>query len=209
MGLNQSAYIDFNQKHIYKHTDKLMSTIKTYSEEYNKPYVIGECGYEWDWNLDFNKIAKECDFDYKRALWYGLFSPTPILPMTWWWEFFDQRGMTPYFRGVRAISDQMLKSGNGSFEPVKVEAGHLEAYGLKCGDNIYVYLLNNNVYTQSSSVKIFVNHNNSYKIQTFDPSSLFYKDFNKASVGKNVLEIKDMSLSPKNEIILILTKILH
>ena len=208
MGLNQSAYIDFNQKHIYKHTDKVMGTIKTYSEEYNKPYVIGECGYEWDWNLDFSKIATECDYDYKRALWYGLFCQTPILPMSWWWEFFDQRGMTSYFRGVRQISDQMLASGNGSFEYMDIDAGHLEAYSVKCGNNIYVYLLNNTKSELRPDLKLSIKfNNNTYKLQSFDPVSLDYKGLGTVNATNKELDLKNISLEPKKEMILIFTKL--
>ena len=77
--------LDLNQMHIYKRTQYIPAGIQRYIKAYSKSW--GEFGYEWDWNKDFKVIGDEMDFDYKRGLWYGLFSPTPILPMTWWWEF--------------------------------------------------------------------------------------------------------------------------
>jgi hypothetical protein len=41
------------------------------------------------------------DSDFKRGLWYGLFSLTPILPMSWWWEYFDNRKTDEYFKKIR------------------------------------------------------------------------------------------------------------
>ena len=83
------------------------------------------------------------DRDFKRGLWYGLLNPTPITPMSWWWEYFENRGLVPYFRNVRYISDRMLEFGKGSFEPVKVQAGGADAFAVRCGDHIWAYVYNN------------------------------------------------------------------
>lgn len=203
LGLNSLANIDFNQKHIYKHTDKLAPTIKTYSQLYSKPYNIGEFGYEWDWNVDFRTIRKELSYDYRRGLWYGLFCPTPVLPMSWWWEFFDEEGMTPYFRSVREISDQMLAAGKGSFREVEVKAGLLEAYGLQCGDKIFVYLLNNTTALVKANVELKLKTAGALVTKGFVPSSRKYKDAGKTvSSGSSTL-LKDVTLNPKEELILI------
>jgi hypothetical protein len=204
IGLNTLANIDFNQKHIYKHTERIPSTINNYSSSYNKPYVIGEFGYEWDWNLDFNPIASELEFDYKRGLWYGLFSPTPILPMTWWWEFFDERGMTSYFKGVKEINDIMLVAGNGTFEQITAEAGHLESYSVKCGKKIFVYLLNNTATNLQTNVVLRINDNKTYKIKTFKPLTGIYKQFGNTNTINTDVSIPKVSLDSKDEIVLIL-----
>jgi hypothetical protein len=143
-GLNSIPDIDFNQKHIYKNTQIIPSTIRDYVDKYGKPYVIGEFGYEWDWSLNFNDFAAEMDSDFKRGLWYGLFSPTPILPMSWWWEFFESRGMFPYIARVREINDHMIAAGNGDFYelPVSSLSGSLHAMGVICGSVKYVYIFN-------------------------------------------------------------------
>lgn len=113
-GLNEVPSLDINQKHIYRNTAIIPSTIRDYEERFGKPYVIGEFGYEWDWSLNFDDFADDMDRDFRRGLWYGLFSPTPVTPMSWWWEYFENRGMMTYFRGVREISDRMLAAGNGA-----------------------------------------------------------------------------------------------
>jgi hypothetical protein len=143
-GLNSLKNIDFNQKHIYKNNRALPTTIVKYAAGFKKPYVIGEYGYEYDWSKDFNLFAAEMDSDFKRGLWYGLFSPTPIVPLSWWWEFFDDRGTDAYISRVRTISDQMLAAGNGSFETIKasVSLPDIEIYSVKCGDRTFVYVYN-------------------------------------------------------------------
>lgn len=142
-GLNDVPDIDLNQKHIYCATSSIPGTIVSYETAHGKPYVIGEFSYEWDWSKNFDDFAEDMDRDFKRGLWYGLLSPTPITPMSWWWEYFDNRGLVPYFRNVRHISDRMLKNGKGSFEPVKAEAGGADALAVRCGKHVYLYVYNN------------------------------------------------------------------
>jgi hypothetical protein len=141
-GMNDLAGLDLNQKHIYRNTGAIRSEILALEARHRKPAVIGEFAAEWDWNLDFGPIAADLEYDYKRGLWYGLFSPTPILPMSWWWEFFDARGMTPTFRAVREISDRMLEAGKGSFDAMAVAAAGAEAFAVRCGGSVFAFLLN-------------------------------------------------------------------
>lgn len=143
-GLNDIPAIDFNQKHIYRNTASIPATINEYVKRHGKPYVIGEFGYEWDWHVNFFDIAEGKESDFKRGLWYGLFSPTPILPMSWWWEFFDERGLKGYFNHVRTISNRMIESGGGSFKQIetKFSSSHLVNYSVLCGNKLFVYAYN-------------------------------------------------------------------
>ncbi|MES2376191.1 MAG: DUF5060 domain-containing protein [Bacteroidota bacterium] len=143
-GMNDLPSLDFNQKHIYKNTASIPASIARYEWDFNKPYVIGEYSYEWDWSKNFDDFAPEMDSDFKRGLWYGLFSPTPILPMSWWWEYFDNRKTDGYFKKIRVISDKMFAAGNGAFETVAVtpsESGII-TYGVKCGSKTFIYAYN-------------------------------------------------------------------
>ena len=141
-GLNDVKDLDINQKHIYCATSSIPETIIRYEKAHGKPYVIGEFSYEWDWSKNFDDFGEDMDLDFKRGLWYGLFSPTPITPMSWWWEYFENRGLVPYFQNVRYVNDRMLKFGKGSFEPVEVEADGAEAFAVRFGGIIYVYAYN-------------------------------------------------------------------
>lgn len=143
-GLDTLHHIDFNQKHIYRNTRIIPSTIVAYEKKFSKPYVIGEFSYEWDWSKDFNSFKAGMVSDYKRGLWYGLFSPTPILPMSWWWEYFDSLGTDAYISHVSTISKMMLKAGNGSFDTLQVrcESSEIISYAVRCGKTIFLYAYN-------------------------------------------------------------------
>ncbi len=204
IGMNSLPFIDLNQKHIYKRTGKMRDEIFKYIATYNKPYTIGEFGYEWDWNIDFSTITEGLNYDYKRGLWYGLFSPTPILPMTWWWEFFDEQDMTPYFQSVRKISDMMLESGEGSFEILGSSSGNIESYAVKCGEDIYIYLLNNS--SRESTESLSLNGvKGIYNLRSYNPASNSFDNLGKCGIIESGIVKPGFTLDPKSELVLILS----
>lgn len=203
MGMNSIAYIDFNQKHIYKHTEKIPGIYPDYIQTFGKPYVVGEFGYRWE--DDDPKYGEGFDYDYKRGLWYGLFSKTPILPMTWWWELFDTRNMTPYFNGVRKISDEMLKAGNGSFEQFSVNSGRIESYGVRCGNKYFIYLLNNTDEKITTPVS-FAFSGKGIIAESFDPGTRRRKPIVEFKVDKGRLVINAVSLEAKKETVFVVTQ---
>lgn len=201
MGMNSIAYIDFNQKHIYKHTEKIPAIYPDYIQTFGKPYVVGEFGFRWE--DDDPKYGKDEDYDYRRGLWYGLFSPTPLLPMTWWWELFDTRKMTPYFNGVRQISDEMLKAGNGSFEQFAVITDRIESHGVQCSNKYFVYLLNNTGEKITSPVS-FAFKGKGAVVKQFDPSTRQYKTLAGSAIMHGRIEIDNLSLDTKKETVLVI-----
>ena len=207
-GLYAVDALDLNQMHIYKRTKQIPKEILMYKEKYHKPFSWGEFGYEWDWNKDFSKFDKEMDHDYKIGLWYGLFSPTPILPMSWWWEFFDERNMTPYFNSVAEINQKMLDAGNGSFERLEANAGEVEAYAVKCGDTYFAYLLNDSGKAVDTTVHISasMDDNGPFQVKGFLPYTREYIDMNNGVVSNGAFRISGITLDDKKDIVLIISQ---
>jgi hypothetical protein len=203
-GMNDLPNIDLNQKHIYNRTNQIPGAINEYIARYKKPYVIGEFGYDWNWDNVKHESGPEFDYDYKRGLWYGLFSPTPIVPMTWWWEFFDERNMTPYFKSVRTISDEMMIAGKGEFELVDVKAASLNVMAVHCGDKYFVYVLNNTESDVSDSIILKVGESN-FHVKSFTPVTLQYKELNNVTANQSNVTIPDVHLNKGEEIIFILS----
>lgn len=198
-GLNSLKNIDFNQKHIYKNNRALPTTIVDYTAQFKKPYVIGEYGYEYDWQKNFNLFAAEMDSDFKRGLWYGLFTPTPILPLSWWWEFFDDRGTDAYIKRVRTIQDQMMAAGKGAFVTVKsgTTTPEAEVYSVKCGAKTFVYVYNPTRTAMKPMVEV-ASVNTIKTMQIYDCESGTYADAKVASSGGK-LQIKDIELAPNTD----------
>ena len=193
-GMNDLPGLDINQKHIYRATSAIPGTIVQYEERHRKPYIIGEFSYEWDWSRNFDDFASDMDIDFKRGLWYGLFSPTPVTPMSWWWEYFDNRGMVPYFRGVRKVSGLMLASGKGQFETLEAAANGAEAFAVRCGNRIFAYMFNPGPEPVSAvSVKLA----GKFKVRPFDfASASFGKAMSLKGDGQLVIPVL---LGPREE----------
>jgi hypothetical protein len=207
-GLYALEELDLNQMHIYKRTKQIPNEIMQYTEMYNKPFSWGEFGYEWDWNKDFSKIAEEFDHDFKIGLWYGLFHPTPVLPMSWWWEFFDERGMTGYFNSVSEINELMLSAGNGSFEQLETSAGTVESYGVKCGEKIFVYLLNDSGKPENVSVRVSSGLDNLTRlsVKAFNPENRSYYDLKETFVENGSVIISGIELKNHQDVVLIVSQ---
>jgi hypothetical protein len=207
-GLYSVAGLDFVQKHIYRATGTIPSVIQNMTTTYGKPSSIGEFGYDWDWNNINNSIGSNLDFDFKRGLWYGLFSPTPALPMTWWWEFFDERQTTKYFRSVRNIYDRMVQGGNTSFSPITVTTPliSLEGYGLKAGSSYYVYVLNNSSSASSNrTVNASIAGTGTFDVLRYDTETQTYTSAGQVSIASNSVAIPGLSFTARGSQVLILT----
>ncbi len=204
-GLNSVKNIDFNQRHIYKYTNGIPKVINENIEKFQKPYVIGEFGYEWDWSKNFNEFSDGMDSDFKRGLWYGLFSSTPILPMSWWWEFFENRGLMSYFKRVREISDKMLKAGNGKFETLNISTkeSDLQIYGLKCGKTIFVYVFNSSKEKKQVSFEIPFNEKPS-DVQSYLCETGTYSLVNQISTQNGTLTLSNLEFSAQTDKVFII-----
>lgn len=186
--------MDFNMHHIYKNTIAIPQQIKYYSGLSGKPYVIGEYAYEWDWNVDFATIKNELIHDYKLGLWLGLFTPTPILPLSWWWEWFDQNETYKYIAKIRKIYDLMNESGNGSYQNITTVFPYVD-YGVRCGNDIYVFVYNNTT-TPFSDKILSINTQDTleYEVERYDPESdEFYKEGNYKSIS-GTLSLQNINL---------------
>jgi hypothetical protein len=170
-GMNDLPSIDLNQRHIYIHTSDIPRTIRDYIAAHGKPYVIGEGGYDWDWNKIFDWRGEEFDDHFKRALWYGLFSPTPVLPMSWWWEFFHEREMIPYFRVVRGVHERMLAEGKGSYSDEPILYDGIEALAVRCGSAVFLYVRNGNAESIETAVRIPALNEGRYQMESINPET--------------------------------------
>lgn len=182
-GLNSVPDLDINQKHIYNATSVIPKTIVDYERRFGKPYVIGEFGREWDWSKNFDDFADEMDADFRRGLWYGIFSPTPVTPMSWWWEYFENRNMVPYFKAVRKVSDMMLSESGGKFEIVEAVCEVGEAFALRCGGKTYVYVYN----PSDTPVKSVTVKSDKRSVSAFDFTSLDFTPIKSDRTKENVI----------------------
>ncbi|GAB2698511.1 hypothetical protein GCM10027037_23490 [Mucilaginibacter koreensis] len=205
-GMNTLPAIDINQKHIYKNTAVIPATINEYEDRFHKPYVIGEYSYEWDWAKNFDDFASEMDSDYKRGLWYGLFSPTPILPMSWWWEYFDNRGTDAYLSRIRFISTRMLNAGKGSFQQINlphVQPG-ITTLAVRCGTEKFIYVYNATSQGQQLAMPPDIGLNARSKVQLYQCDTGHLTPVQIKRVKGNGYMAPPLTLNPHSDVIYII-----
>jgi len=105
-------YIDFSQIHLYNDPDLVYATkesIRWHTKLFNKPHVIGEYGVEYRGGPE--TIAADSQFvGIHNGLWAGFISPTPIIPMTWWWdEVIDPQDLYFEFRNIGKIWNSSVR----------------------------------------------------------------------------------------------------
>jgi hypothetical protein len=172
-GMYELDELDINQMHVYRNTAKMPGIIERNTELYGKPFVIGEFAWDWDWRNVWHSVGFAFDFELRRGLWEGLFTATPILPMSWWWEFLDQREMEWIFKPVREISDRMLSESKGDIVKINSITSHkdLTVSAIKAAESLYVYAVNPTYNRVGSSEIVFENldfEGENFKVERYD-----------------------------------------
>jgi hypothetical protein len=194
-GLEQVRDLDFIQRHVYRRTAEIPRLIRAGLADTGKPCVIGEFSYEWDWSKDFNTFAAAMDADLAHGLWSGVFSPTPILPLTWWWEFFDERGTIAVLRPVRAVVDAMQQAGQGTYAEVRAElagAPGADVLAVRCGSQVFVLVRNGTAQSLNGRLQLAGNAKTASAWREFDATRLTWEpvngpEFTVAAQGQRIL----------------------
>ncbi len=158
-GLFDIKNIDFAQAHIYSQTTNLAETIADLKSSYNKPGVVGEFAYDWTGApAPVNEIFYNNYFHL--GLWRGLFSEAPILPLTWWWEYFMENGQFEDLNKINTFSDFLIKNSTNSLRPIVVTGdSRVEKLGLISDQNLFLWIRNKST-INISDIAIDVNNYN-------------------------------------------------
>ncbi len=144
-GLWNITNLDFTQHHNYGLTKNMKQSILKYTETFGKPDVVGEFALGWKGpGKDYPVELYEDELH--SGIWRGLFSPTPILPLTWWWDWHSAQQHYFHFKTAADFITTMLANSKEEFENLSVTCRNenIETMGLKSDGNLFVWLLNNN-----------------------------------------------------------------
>jgi hypothetical protein len=162
--------LDYTQTHPYGSTDGANGTITSYENNFGKPYVMEEFGYSWE-----NAGNSSNHYLFRRELhmgmWRGMFSPTPILPMVWWWENLAYYNDWDVFDATSFFANQITAESNGQLSSIVVNAGsNIEALGVKNNNGkMYAWLRNKSGSTLTGSViSIPSVANGNYQVRYYD-----------------------------------------
>lgn len=131
--------IDYSQIHLYGRTNQMHTLVDSVQSLYPKPVVVGEIGY--DWKTPADSSAAQFIADLHKSFWSGMFEPTPVLPLPWWWEFFYERTDNRLMRSAADFSQKMVSEDWSRLEVINQprQAG-LESKMLGGGEYFFAYL---------------------------------------------------------------------
>ncbi len=164
--------LSISQIHQYWNLETMSSNIEGLRAQYSKPAIIAEFAY--DWHIPTNSNINDYLQSWHDGLWGGLFSTTPILPMSWWWDNYYFNSVNNYdnLRHVAEFSEKISESG--PIKKIFVPTGNssLEQKGLIAGNDIFLWIRNSQTNTLSNITLTISNVTNGpKKILFFNPVS--------------------------------------
>lgn len=128
------------------------------------------------------------------------------MPMSWWWEFFDELGIRYYLANVQVINKLMIDEGRGSFEQVSahVSKDELVNYAVKSGDTYFVYLYNPTGISLETEVLVSVSSVGSYQVKVFNCETGDFNQLGKRERRNDVLVIDQLNLPAGSDIVLVI-----
>lgn len=140
--------MQFSQRHLYGSMDTIHDTFASYETKYQtKPFVAGEFSLDWRWPQ--THTPAEYGRELHMAMWRGMFAPTPILPMTWWWDFHADNDQYFHFEHVSTLAEKTAE-GPGPLEPQAATASaNIDALALKSPAGRFVWVHNRSANTVS------------------------------------------------------------
>jgi hypothetical protein len=144
-GLWDIKNLDFTQHHNYGPTANMKESILKYVDRFHKPDVVGEFALGWKGpGKDYPEGLYEGELH--NGIWRGLFSPTPILPLSWWWEYHLYKKHYYHFKTAADFVSLMLKNKE-DVQEISVTSldPDIETMGLRSENQLFLWLRNSTV----------------------------------------------------------------
>lgn len=159
--------MEFTQRHLYGSMDQHATFLDSYSKSYKKPYVTGE------FSLDYRGVTQHTKAEYGKELhmgvWRGMFTATPILPMTWWWDFHADNGDYFHYLHARTFLERTLADSKAVANVAATAPANVEVRALKSDRGLFVWLNNRNTGAQNNfQVKVSGAGTAAYEWKPFD-----------------------------------------
>jgi hypothetical protein len=202
-GLWSVGDLDFSQAHDYDNQtelDDIYSRIVSYESSYYKPHVVGEFSYVSTEPRDENPAVMEKELH--MGLWRGMFSPTPILPLTWWWDYHKDEGHDYHFEAAATFYKEMLTNNSDVITNMSVSApATVEKMGVKSGKDRFIWVRNKQTYTISNvSLSVSSVTNDTYTVQYYNTWTGSYYDTQNVAVSNGTLSLTISSMTAGQDI---------
>jgi len=133
--------IDFTQTHLYNKPNfaqLIPIVIDRYRFKYHKPHVVGEFGSDYR-GVKETRENDPANVAIHNAMWAGLFSPTPISPLTWWWdELIEADNLYFHFQAITNFATE-LATGSKPIQKLAIGDVVISNNALEIKDSYSIY----------------------------------------------------------------------
>ncbi|MGL6259281.1 hypothetical protein [Vibrio sp. WXL210] len=206
-GLFELEGMEFIQTHLYglSSTDT-EAKITELSERYGKSYAVGEAALGWEGVSD--QIEQYADHLHE-TMWVAMFSQTPFLPMTWWWEDYEEADKYFHFQHMANFVERLTASDElfSNIAPVRFEQ-ELLYRTLSNQDSHYVWVKNSKQGDLESVVMKIDSLNNAdrYQVEIYDTWTGETSKLGQAKAQNQTLKVDLPGLKRGQDKVIIVTK---
>ncbi len=203
-GLWDIKNIDFAQHHHYGSTINLRDSLFNCGLRLNKPDVIGEFALGWK-GPGKDEPAELYESEWHNGLWRGLFSPTPILPLSWWWQWHFDNNQFYHLKMVADFVSLIEKDEIACFQDIPVSTEHplVEILGFHCGEQMAFWARNHNSYDlKDLTLEVMANEDSTkaYLVKYYDTWEGSCSDDFELGIIENKLILNDINLKTDHDI---------
>jgi hypothetical protein len=210
-GLWDINNLDITQHHNYGPTDNMQQSILDYTGRFKKPDVVGEFALGWK-GPGKDHPAELYEGEFHRGMWRGFFSPTPILPMTWWWQWHYEQNHFYHFKPLAEFIALMDKYNANTPEEMTVTSTNpgVETLGLQSGGKMfYIWICNKSKKSlDKAKLSITVVTDGIYLLQRFDAWTGEWTESKEIDIKDGHLFLEDLRLKEGKDMAFFLTEAL-
>ena len=141
-----------------------------------------------------------------NGLWRGLFSPTPVLPLTWWWEWHFHKNEYFHFKWATAFLKKIIENKSEPLKEIAVSGDQddVDVMALQSGDELYVWMLNTKDQPAYLQELKLAGKNGNYDAKWFNPWKGEYEETLPVLIEDGIVRFTQISLLPKKDRVLFL-----
>ncbi|WP_168205072.1 cellulase family glycosylhydrolase [Bythopirellula goksoeyrii] len=185
-GLWEIDDIDLVMLHPYGKTDGLVKLLRQTNSKFGKPAVAGEFSYSW--KSGDRSQAQKFKRELHLGLWRGMMSPTPILPLTWWWEFHDSQGDWKLYKPVAKFLACMTESNSKDWSDIAITASQesIESQCIRINGSLFVWVHNKgSLKAAESSIYFHEVPSGDYTMRLFDTLSGEFRELEQVQLEES------------------------
>lgn len=195
--------IDITHTHHYSPTIKFIELSKQMSNKFGKPHLIGEYAVDWK-GPGFGYTDQDYEEEFHDGMWRGIFTKTPVLPLSWWWEYHLDNGHYKYFKPLRIAINKVIEAESTiTLLEMKPQTGY-EILGLQNKETKLVWIKDIDKAKKNTNIRVSIDLDAKSKISFMNTYTGVINNIENPEFKDGNLIINAKQLSLNGDILIII-----